>query len=503
MSDAQKSGNPAANAPKKQNDNLKLPTRAEDFSGWYNDLVKRAKLADNSDVRGSMVIRPNGYAIWENMQRALDGMFKDTGHQNAYFPVLIPESYLAKEKKHVADFAPQVAVVTHAGGKPLPEGERYVIRPTSETIINRSFTNWVQSYRDLPILINQWANVMRWEMRPRLFLRTTEFLWQEGHTCHATEAEATEETLRMLDVYERFAEDYMAMPVIKGQKTESEKFPGAVNTYSIEAMMQDKKALQAGTSHMLGQNFAKMFDTMYQSKEGKKEYVWQTSWGVSTRLIGALIMTHSDDQGLVVPPKLAPLQVVIIIIGKGDERGPVKAKAEAMAADLKKAGIRVLIDDDETKGPGFKYAEYELRGACLRVEMGPKDLAQNQVVIARRDAKPAAPGERAPKDFVAVDAAVAHCSKALEDMQASLFKRALDFQKANTFEVNTVEELKAKADDGFLLTHWDGTPETEKRFKDEFGLTTRNRPFNLKQEPGKCVLTGNASPGRIVLCKAY
>ncbi len=486
---------PQKNAPKK-NDNLKLPTRVENFSEWYIELVKRAKLADNSDVRGSMVIRPNGYAIWENMQRVLDGMFKDTGHQNAYFPVLIPESYLAKEKKHVADFAPQVAVVTHAGGKPLPEGERYVIRPTSETIINRSFTNWVQSYRDLPILINQWANVIRWEMRPRLFLRTTEFLWQEGHTCHATETEATEETLKMLDVYQRFAEDYMAMPVLKGQKTESEKFPGAVNTYSIEAMMQDKRALQAGTSHMLGQNFAKMFDTMYQSKEGQKEYVWQTSWGVSTRLIGALIMTHSDDAGLIVPPKLAPTQLVIVIIGKTpEERAPVREKAHALAAEAKQAGIRVLVDDDETKGPGFKYAEYELRGVCVRAELGPKDLAQGQAMLARRDTR-----EKLP---VTLDGVVAKVSELLAQMQKDLFTKARDFRDANTFEVNSYDELKAKAEDGFLLAHWDGTPETEKRIKEELGLTTRNRPFDLKQEPGKCVLTGNASPGRIVFSKAY
>jgi prolyl-tRNA synthetase len=480
----------------KKNNNLGLPLRAENFSEWYIELVKRAKLADNSDVRGSMVIRPNGYAIWENMQRVLDGMFKDTGHQNAYFPLLIPEAYLAKEKQHVADFAPQVAVVTHAGGKPLPEGERYVIRPTSETIINRSFTNWVQSYRDLPILINQWANVMRWEMRPRLFLRTTEFLWQEGHTCHATEAEAQEETLRMLDVYERFAEDYMAMPVLKGQKTETEKFPGAVRTYSIEAMMQDKKALQAGTSHMLGQNFAKMFDTMYQSKEGQKEYVWQTSWGVSTRLIGALIMTHSDDAGLIVPPKLAPLQVVIIIIGKTpEERGPVKEKAFALAAALKQLGVRVIVDDDETKGPGFKYAEYELRGACVRVEMGPKDLAQNQVTLARRDTK--------EKAAVPLEAAAAKVGELLEAIQKDLFTKAKALRDANTFEVNSYDEMKAKADQGFLLAHWDGTPETEARIKAELGLTTRNRPFDLKQEPGTCPVTGNPSPGRIVFAKAY
>jgi prolyl-tRNA synthetase len=485
-----------AAAPKKSNDNLKLPTRAENFSDWYIEVVKRAKLADNSDVRGAMVIRPNGYAIWENMQRVLDGMFKDTGHQNAYFPVLIPEAYLAKEQKHVADFAPQVAVVTHAGGKALPEGERYVIRPTSETIINRSFTNWVQSYRDLPVLINQWANVIRWEMRPRLFLRTTEFLWQEGHTCHETEAHALEETLKMLDVYETFARDYMAMPVIKGQKTESEKFPGANATYSIEAMMQDKKALQAGTSHMLGQNFAKMFDTQFQGRDGAKHYVWQTSWGVSTRLIGALIMTHSDDAGLVVPPKLAPTQVVIIIIGKTpDERTKVREKAFSLAAEFRKAGVRVLVDDDETKGPGFKYAEYELRGVCTRVELGPKDLEKNQVMVARRDTR--------EKVAVPIEATVAKVIEVLDAMQAGLLAKATAFKQANTFEVNSFEELKAKADDGFLLAHWDGTPETEKRIKDELGLTTRNRPFDLPQEAGACVLTGKPSPGRIVFAKAY
>lgn len=480
----------------KKDKNLGIPTREENFSEWYIELVKRAKLADNSDVRGSMVIRPNGYALWENMQRVLDGMFKDTGHQNAYFPVLIPESYLAKEKKHVADFAPQVAVVTHAGGKPLPEGERYVIRPTSETIINRSFTNWVQSYRDLPLLINQWANVMRWEMRPRLFLRTTEFLWQEGHTCHETEDDAQAETLKMLEVYRAFAEDYMAMPVMSGQKTDSEKFPGAVRTYSIEAMMQDKKALQAGTSHMLGQNFAKMFDTMYQGRDGQKHYVWQTSWGVSTRLIGALIMTHSDDAGLVVPPKLAPHHVVIIIIGKTpEERAPVKAKAEALAADLKKAGVRVIVDDDESKGPGFKYAEYELRGVCLRVELGPKDLEKGQCVIARRDTR--------EKVFEPLDSAVAKAQALLDQMQKDLFAKAKAFRDANTFEVNSYDELKAKADAGFLLAHWDGTPETEARIKEETGLTTRNRPFDLKQEPGSCVVTGKPSAGRIVFAKAY
>jgi prolyl-tRNA synthetase len=496
MSDPQAQKKPGNQQPSKKNDDLKLPTRAENFSEWYNELVQRAKLADNSDVRGCMVIRPNGYGIWENIQKNLDTMFKDTGHQNAYFPLLIPEEYLAREKKHVADFAPQVAVVTHAGGSALPEGGRYVIRPTSETIINRSFTKWVQSYRDLPILINQWANVMRWEMRTRMFLRTSEFLWQEGHTCHETEADANEETRKMLDVYEQFANEYMAMPVIKGQKTDSEKFPGAVNTFSIEAMMQDKKALQAGTSHMLGENFAKMFDTQYLGRDGQKHYVWQTSWGVSTRLIGALIMTHSDDAGLILPPKLAPVQIVIIIIGKTpEERAAVKTKAHALAADFKKAGMSVIIDDDESKSPGFKYAEYELRGICLRAELGPKDLEKNQVMLARRDVR--------GKEPVDLAVAVTRAREILDSMQKDMFAKAKAFKEANTFEVNSFEEMKAKSDDGFLLAHWDGTPETEKRIKDELGLTTRNRPFDLKQEPGKCVMTGNDSPGRIVFSRAY
>ncbi len=500
MSDETK---PAAQNPKQQNqgkgnksNELKLPTRAEDFNEWYGDVVKRAKLADNSAVKGCMVIRPNGYAIWENIQKALDGMFKETGHQNAYFPVLIPEEFLEREKDHVKGFKPQLAVVTHAGGKELPEGQRFIIRPTSETIINRSFSEWVQSYRDLPLLINQWANVMRWEMRTKLFLRTSEFLWQEGHTCHETQADAQEETIKMLNVYKTFAEEFMAMPVMAGQKTESEKFPGADSTYSIEGMMQDKKALQAGTSHNLGQNFAKMFDTQYQSREGKKEYVWQTSWGVSTRLIGALIMTHSDDNGLVVPPKLAATHCVIIIIGKGpDERAIVRAKAHALSAELKKAGLSVIIDDDETKGPGFKYNEYELRGVCLRMELGPKDLEKNQCVLVRRDNR--------QKEFVQLESAVAKAREMLDGMQHDLFTKAKAFQEANTVEVNSYDEMKAKADAGFLLAHWDGTTETEARIKEETGLTTRNRPFDLKQEPGKCVVTGKESTGRIVFAKSY
>jgi prolyl-tRNA synthetase len=472
----------------------KLAAREKGFSEWYVDLVQKAKLADYSDVKGCMVIRPNGYAIWENIQRVLDGMFKETGHQNAYFPLLIPESYLKKEAEHVEGFAPQLAVVTHAGGSKLEEP--YVIRPTSETIINRSFAKWIQSYRDLPMLLNQWANVMRWEMRTRLFLRTTEFLWQEGHTCHETEEDAEKETLRMLEVYRTFAEDYLAMPVITGRKSESEKFAGADRTYSIEAMMQDKKALQAGTSHMLGQNFAKAFDTQFQGRDGKMHHVWQTSWGVSTRLIGALIMTHSDDAGLVVPPRIAARHVAIIPIAKTpEERTQVLEKCHALAADLRKAGRGVLVDDDETKGPGWKYAEHELTGTCLRIELGPKDLAKGTCVMVRRDEK--------KKEFVPLAEAAERANAMLEQMQKDLYAKAKEFRLANTFEVNSYEEMKEKADAGFLLAHWNLDPKVEKRIKDETGLTTRNRPFDLKQEPGKCAVTGEPSPGRIVFSKAY
>lgn len=471
----------------------KLPTREKDFSEWYVELVRRAKLADYSDVKGCMVIRPNGYAIWENIQHVLDKMFKDTGHKNAYFPLLIPEAYLRKEAEHVEGFAPQLAVVTHAGGKKLEEA--YVIRPTSETIINATFAKWIQSYRDLPLLINQWANVMRWEMRTRLFLRTTEFLWQEGHTCHETDAEAEEEARRMLEVYRTFAEDYMAMPVIAGQKSESEKFAGAVRTYSIEAMMQDKKALQAGTSHNLGQNFAKAFNTAFQGRDGQQHFVWQTSWGVSTRLIGGLIMTHSDDSGLVVPPKLAAHHVALIIIGKGEERGPVRAKADALAAELKKAGLGVLVDDDESKGPGFKYFEYELQGFCLRIELGPKDLAKEQCVLVRRDNR--------QKEFVPLAQAVAKAQEMLEAMQKDLFAKAKAFREANTFEVNSYEELKAKADAGFLHAHWCEDAACEAKVKEETSVTTRNRPFGLLAEKGACVVCGKPSPGRMVFARAY
>ncbi len=472
----------------------KLAPREKGFSEWYVDVVLKAKLADYSDVKGCMVIRPNGYALWENMQRVLDRMFKETGHRNAYFPLLIPESFLRKEAEHVEGFAPQLAVVTHAGGKKLEEP--YVIRPTSETIINSMFSQWIQSYRDLPMLLNQWANVIRWEMRTRLFLRTTEFLWQEGHTCHETDGEAEAETLRMLEVYRTFAEDYMAMPVLAGRKSESEKFAGAVRTYSIEAMMQDKKALQAGTSHNLGQNFARAFDTAFQGRDGQQHHVWQTSWGVSTRLIGGLILTHSDDAGLVVPPKLAATHVAIVVIGKGEERGPVLERAQAVAADLRRTGLSVLVDDDDTKSPGFKYYEHELTGVCLRMELGPKDLAKDQAVLVRRD-------DRA-KVTVPLDAVVTQAQAMLDAMQASLFARAKQFRTDHTFEVNGLEEMKARADDGFLLAHWCESPACEAQVKEQTsGVTTRNRPFDLPQQPGACIVCGQPSPGRMVFSKAY
>jgi len=472
----------------------KLTPREKNFSEWYVDVVLKSKLADYSDVKGCMVIRPNGYALWENIQRGLDGMFKATGHKNAYFPLLIPESFLRKEAEHVEGFAPQLAVVTHAGGKKLEEP--YVIRPTSETIINSMFARWIQSYRDLPMLLNQWCNVMRWEMRTRLFLRTTEFLWQEGHTCHETETEAEEETLRMLEVYRTFAEEWMAMPVLAGLKSESEKFAGAVRTYSIEAMMQDKKALQAGTSHNLGQNFARAFGTQFQGRDGQQHLVWQTSWGASTRLVGALVMTHSDDSGLVIPPRLAPTHVVIVVIGKGEERGPVTARAQAVAEDLRKAGLSVLVDDDESKGPGFKYFEYELAGVCLRMELGPKDLAKGACVLVRRDDR--------SKEVVPLDQAVAAARAKLDAMQKALFDRAKAFRDAHTFVVGSMEEMKQRADDGFLIAQWCLSPACEARIKEETsGVTSRNRPFDLESKEGSCVVCGNPSPGTWVWAKAY
>ena len=472
----------------------KLLPREKGFSEWYVDVVLKAKLADYSDVKGCMVIRPNGYALWENMQRVLDRMFRETGHRNAYFPLLIPESFLRKEAEHVEGFAPQLAVVTHAGGKKLEEP--YVIRPTSETIINSMFARWIQSYRDLPMLLNQWANVVRWEMRTRLFLRTSEFLWQEGHTCHETAEEAEAETLRMLEVYRTFAEDYMAMPVLAGRKSDSEKFAGAVRTYSIEAMMQDKKALQVGTSHNLGQNFSRAFNTAFQGRDGQQHHVWQTSWGVSTRLIGALILTHSDDAGLVLPPKLAATHVALVVIGKGEERRPVLERAHAVAADLRRAGLSVLVDDDDTKSPGFKYYEHELTGVCLRLELGPRDLAKGQAVLVRRD-------DRA-KVAVSLDAVVAQAQAMLEAMQSALLARAKEFRAAHTFEVNSLEEMKARADDGFLVAQWCENPACEAMVKEQTGgVTTRNRPFDLAQETGVCVVCGQPSPGRMVFSKAY
>src|SRR3954470_21520843 len=484
-----------------------IKPRAQDYNQWYIDVIKAAQLADYSPVKGCMVIRPEGFAIWEAIQRDMDRRFKETGHVNAYFPLLIPQSFLAKEAAHVEGFAMECAVVTHSklekdpekpgGLKPAsPIDEPLIIRPTSETIFGHMYAQWIQSYRDLPLLINQWCNVMRWEMRTRLFLRTTEFLWQEGHTCHETEAQAEEESRKMLDVYRRFSEEYMAVPVMAGQKSESEKFAGAVRTYSIEAMMQDKKALQAGTSHMLGQNFAKAFNTVFQGRDGKQHHVWQTSWGSSTRLIGGLVMTHSDDSGLICPPRLAPTQVVIIPIGKSDEeRAPAVKKANELAADLRSRGHSVVVDDDPDKSPGYKYNEWELQGACLRVELGPKDLAKDQCVMVRRDDK--------KKEFVPLAQAQERAKAMLDQMQADLFAKAKKFRDDHTFEINSYEEMKQKADDGFLLAHWCLSPGCEAKAKDDYAVTTRNRPFDLKQEPGKCVVCGQDSPGRIVFSKAY
>ena len=472
----------------------KLLSREKGFPEWYLDVVLKAKLADYSDVKGCMVIRPNGYALWENIQRGLDAMFKATGHRNAYFPLLIPEAFMRKEAEHVEGFSPQLAVVTHAGGKKLEEP--YVIRPTSETIINSMFSRWIQSYRDLPLLLNQWANVMRWEMRTRLFLRTSEFLWQEGHTCHERDEEAERETRQMLEVYRTFAEEQMAMPVLAGRKSETEKFAGAVRTYSIEAMMQDKKALQAGTSHNLGQNFAKAFDTTFQGRDGKQHHVWQTSWGTSTRLIGALVMTHSDDSGLVVPPRLAATHVVLIPIGKTPEdKAKVMEKLSPLAADLRGQGLSVLVDDDDSKSPGFKYNEHELTGVCLRVELGPKDLAQGQCVIARRDTR--------AKEPVGLERAAARVKELLDAMQKDLLAKARAFRDGHTFEVNSYQELTERADDGFMLAQWCEKPSCEAKIKQDTAATSRCRPFDLKQESGKCVVCGEPSPGRMVFSKAY
>jgi len=473
-----------------------IPKRSEDYARWYTELVLRAQLADYAPVRGCMVIRPYGFALWENMRDALDGMFKATGHVNAYFPLFIPESFMKKEAEHVEGFAPQCAVVTYGGGAELEEP--LFVRPTSETIIWSMYGKWIQSWRDLPLLINQWANVVRWEMRTRLFLRTTEFLWQEGHTAHATEAEAVAETRRMLEVYRVFAEEWMAMPVLTGTKSESEKFAGAEDTYCIEALMQDGRALQAGTSHYLGQNFAKAFDVQYQDKEGKLEYVYATSWGVSTRLVGALVMMHSDDNGLVLPPKLAPHQVVIVPIGKKDEEKVTVAEAVARIREELGAGVRVHVDDRENVSVGWKFNDWELRGVPLRMEVGPRDVAKNQVMLARR-----ATGEKGP---VSLDGIGETVRQELDAIQAGMFQRALDRREANTRRLDDYEAFKTQMQEGlpgFVRAHWCGGGECEARVQEETKATIRCLPLDADQERGACLCCGKESQGRAVFAKAY
>jgi prolyl-tRNA synthetase len=473
----------------------KITPRDKDYNQWYLDVIQAAELADYAPVKGCMVIRPNGYAIWENVQRILDDMFKQTGHVNAYFPLLIPESFMKKEAEHVEGFAPECAVVTHGGGHQLEEP--LYIRPTSETIIWSMYKKWIASHRDLPILINQWANVLRWEMRTRLFLRTTEFLWQEGHTAHATDEEAEEETLRMLEVYRRAAEDYLAIPVIKGLKSDREKFAGAVRTYCIEAMMQDRRALQAGTSHNLGQNFAKAFDVTYQDDEGKRQLVWATSWGVSTRLIGAIIMTHSDDRGLVLPPKIASLKAVVVPIpGKKADPTAIVAEAKKMADEL---GLdrAVHVDERLNQSPGWKFHQWEQRGVPVRLELGPRDLESNQAVLVRRDT-----GEKQPVPRAGIKAAV---ETALEDIQKNLFQRALELREKYTFPVDDEKTFREKLDDpgGFLLTHWCGDGECEERIQQETKATIRCIPLDAKEEKGTCPFCGKESNRRVIYAKAY
>lgn len=486
-----------------------IPSREEDYSLWYNELVKKAGLAENSPVRGCMVIKPHGFAIWEKMQQTLDMMFKETGHENAYFPLFIPKSYLSKEADHVEGFAKECAVVTHYRLKNDDRGEgvvvdpearleeELIVRPTSETVIWDSYKNWIQSYRDLPLLINQWANVVRWEMRTRLFLRTAEFLWQEGHTAHATKDEALAETKQMLDVYATFVEEYMAVPVIKGVKSENERFAGAEDTYCIEALMQDGKALQAGTSHFLGQNFAKAFDVKFATKEGKEEFVWGTSWGVSTRLMGALIMAHSDDDGLIIPPKLAPIQVAIVPIYKGEEQlAKVTETANVLMKGLRDFSIQVKFDKRDTHKPGWKFAEYELKGVPVRVAIGPKDLENGTVEIARRDTK--------EKTTVKIEEAVEKIRLLMKEIQDSIYQKALDFRKNNTHYVDTYEEFKSILEEksGFIYAHWDGSVETEEKIKEETKATIRCIPFD-ESEPGNCMVTGKPSKQRVVFAKAY
>ncbi|WP_410881475.1 proline--tRNA ligase [Myroides sp. DW712] len=487
-----------------------ITKRSEDYSKWYNELVVKADLAENSGVRGCMVIKPYGYAIWEKMQAELDKKFKETGHQNAYFPLFIPKSYFSKEASHVDGFAKECAVVTHyrlktgEDGKTIevdPEAkleEELIVRPTSETIIWDTYRKWIESYRDLPILVNQWANVVRWEMRTRLFLRTAEFLWQEGHTAHATEREAVAEAEQMLDVYADFAENFMAIPVVKGFKTENERFAGAIETYCIEALMQDGKALQAGTSHFLGQNFAKAFDVKFTSQEGKQEYVWATSWGVSTRLMGALVMTHSDDNGLVLPPNLAPIQVVIVPIHKTDEQlEAIREEVKKVTDRLKKLNISFKFDDRTTFKPGWKFNEYELKGVPLRIAIGPKDLENGTFEVARRDTF--------TKEIVAKDDIVTYVQDMLEEIQANLFNKAKEYRDSHITEANSFEEFKDLLENkgGFVSAHWDGTIETEEKIKDLTKATIRCIPMDRKEEAGVCVLTGAPSKGRVLFAKAY
>ncbi|MGB0390920.1 MAG: proline--tRNA ligase [Salibacteraceae bacterium] len=488
-----------------------LTKRSEDYSKWYNELVVKADLAENSDVRGSMVIKPYGYAIWEKMQAQLDKMFKDTGHENAYFPLFIPKSYLSKEAAHVEGFAKECAVVTHyrlkvgEDGKSVvvdPEAkleEELIVRPTSETIIWNSYKKWIQSYRDLPILINQWANVVRWEMRTRLFLRTAEFLWQEGHTAHATKDQAIEEAEKMLHVYGEFAENFMALPVVKGVKSPSERFAGALETYCIEAMMQDGKALQAGTSHFLGQNFAKAFDVKYATKEGGQEYVWATSWGVSTRLMGALVMTHSDDNGLVLPPKLAPIHVAIVPIYRNDDQlALVSEAALKIKKELEAKGLTVKFDNRDTHKPGWKFAEYELKGVPVRLALGARDLENGSIEVARRDTL--------TKETVQQTEVVEYVAELMEKIQENLFLRANTHRIDNTHKADTWEEFKKIIESdagGFVEAHWDGTPETEDKIKELTKATIRCIPLNATEEDGKCVYSGNPSNKRVLFAKAY
>lgn len=486
-----------------------LTKRADNYSQWFNDLVVKADLAEQSAVRGCMVIKPYGYAIWEKMQQQLDRMFKETGAQNAYFPLLIPKSFFSREAEHVKGFAKECAVVTHYRLRASEDGnsvevdpsakleEELIIRPTSETIIWNTYKNWIHSWRDLPLMCNQWCNVMRWEMRTRPFLRTSEFLWQEGHTAHATREEAEEEAKKMLDVYAKFAQDWMAVPVVCGVKSETERFAGALDTYTIEAMMQDGKALQSGTSHFLGQNFARSFDVTFLNKENKPEYVWATSWGVSTRLIGALIMTHSDDNGLVLPPKLAPIQVVVIPIGKaGEQMQAIADKLQPVIEQLRKAGVTVKYDDSDNKRPGFKYADYELKGIPVRIVMGGRDLENNTVEIMRRDTL--------EKETIGFEGLAEHIVSVLDDMQANIFKKALDYRDAHIYECNDYEEFKQRIKDGgFFLCHWDGTEETEARIKEDTQATIRCVPFEFEQTEGVDMVSGKPAKHRVIIARSY